>query len=412
MCGTEGLFAMDEQDTNKGFDPARDAFPPGQGIVVTSRKEPAGADLRVVIITDSLRAGGSENQTVLSAGELTRRGVPVTLISYHPANCYADDIRRMGIRFVQVEGPGLPRLVRLRRITRIFREFRPNVVHAFGCGASLYSFLAGRLSRTRHVFGGFRGQAIAPFALRMINRLLWYRSTGWIVNARPVIEPVIRGFGVPRDRIHIVPNGVPLVRFESSLTRQQARESFDLPQDRFIVTAVANLRPVKNHPMLFRAAKKVLARGVPATFVIAGEGLMRGQLEEMARNLGIADHLRLLGTCDRVPDLLRASDLVALTSISEGLPNALLEAGGAGLAVVSSDNGGANEVIVEGETGFIVAQNDDQAMADRLCQLHADTDLRLRLGGAGAHRVRQEFSMEAMGDRLLQVYRKALSIHT
>ena len=374
-------------------------------------KEPADADIRVVIIIDSLRAAGAENQAVLSAGELTRRGVPVALVSYHPQNDYADDIRRLGIHFVQIEGPGLPRLVRLRRIMRILRDFRPDVVHAFGENASVYGFLAGRLTRVRRVFGGLRGQAFGSLSLQLVNRLLWYRSAGWIVNASTVVVPVMRGFGVPRDRIYIVPNGVPPERFESSLTRQQARESFDLPQERFLVVSVANLLPVKNYPMLLRAAGDVLDRGVPATLAIAGEGPMRGQLEEMARHLGIADHVQLLGRCRRVPDLLRAADAAALTSFSEGLPNALLVASGAGLAAVSSDNGGASEVIVEGETGFIVPQNDHRAMADKLCQLYADPDLRLRLGKVATQRVRREFSMEAMGDRLLEVYRNALAAH-
>ena len=359
-------------------------------------------------MSQSLATGGAEGQAVLSACELARRGQDVGIVTYYPGNDYADVIDSAGVKLVQVTQTGPLNLGRVRALVRHFRLVRPDVVHAFSATVSLYALLAGRLARVPAVFGGFRAQLPASRSVRWVNRFLSRSGAGWISNCNCGKDSIVEQFGVAPERVFVVPNGVPSNRIDSSLLRAEARKQFGLDDDGFVVTIVALLKPEKNHFMFLRMARRLIDSGQAATFVLAGDGAMREALQRRTEELSLTGHVRFLGRCGRVPDLLRATDVVVLTSLSEGLPNALLEGSGAGVPCVSTDNGGATDILVEGETGFIVPVDDDEAMTDRVGQLLADESLRARMGQAGRKRVLAMFSPGAVAERLVSVYRRAL----
>src|SRR5262249_50330164 len=150
-------------------------------------------------------------------------------------------------------------------------------------------------------------------------------------------------------------------------------KQYDLPEGARLVTLVANLRhPVKNVPMFLRAAERVLEKYDDVRFVIAGEGEMQADLEATAAQLGIEEFTYFIGRCDDVPALLAASYACVLTSTAEGFSNSILEYMAAGKPVVATDVGGAAEVVVDGETGYLVESNDSETMATRLMELLGD----------------------------------------
>jgi glycosyltransferase involved in cell wall biosynthesis len=110
-----------------------------------------------------------------------------------------------------------------------------------------------------------------------------------------------------------------------------------------------------------------------------------------------------------VPDLLALSEICVLTSDSEGFSNSILEYMAAGKPVVATDVGGATEAIIENETGFLVAPNDDEALAERLCRLFDDHMLCEKMGREGRRRVKERFSMQKQLDRTLAIYERELA---
>lgn len=360
--------------------------------------------MRIAIIIDALVIGGAEWQSVLSAAELIRRGEQVVLVTSYPRNDYAEFIRDRGVRLVAMPSGGRLRAGRVWRLTRYLRDGRFDVVHVFK-GPGYTGRLSARLAGVPRVFAGYRGLTRDGPAARWANRLLARGQPGWIVNSEFLKRAFVDAYGVPPAKVHVVPNAVVAERFESRLTRPEARARFGVgPDDGAVVTILANLRRVKNHAMFLRVAKRLVEGGAAARFLVAGDGPEKDALHRAAADLGVTGCVRFLGTCQEVPDLFRATDVCVLTSVSEGLPNVLIEAASAGVPCVSTDHGGAADVVVDGETGYLVAVDDDEAMAARIAAMLADPPRREQMGRAAREHVARRFSMEALGARLLAVY--------
>jgi glycosyltransferase involved in cell wall biosynthesis len=146
-----------------------------------------------------------------------------------------------------------------------------------------------------------------------------------------------------------------------------------------------------------------------AAFVLAGEGELTGEMRALATELDLASDVFFTGRCERVADLLAISDVCVLSSRAEGFSNSILEYMAAGRAVVATRVGGAGEVVVEGETGYLIEAGDDEQMAARIISLLRDRDGARRMGARGREIVEQRFSCEAQLERTASLYDQLLT---
>jgi glycosyltransferase involved in cell wall biosynthesis len=160
--------------------------------------------------------------------------------------------------------------------------------------------------------------------------------------------------------------------------------------------------------MLLRAAQRVQSEVPEARFVLAGEGELREETQQLAEQLGLKEACLFIGRCASVPDLLAASEICVLSSQAEGFSNSILEYMAAGRPVVATNVGGASEAIVEGETGHLINAGDDRAMAERLISLLRDPQKSRRMGMNGRRVVEQRFSTESRLATTSALYRKFL----
>ena len=184
-------------------------------------------------------------------------------------------------------------------------------------------------------------------------------------------------------------------------------EELGLPPDAPIVAMLSRLNELKGVDDFLHAAARVAVRVPDARFLLIGDGVeMRNgaivksayceALEAAAARLGLADRLVLTGFRLDVPQLLAECAVSVLPSLSEGLSNTLLESMAAGVPVVATNVGGNPEVVQEGRTGFLVAAQNPEALADRICRVLEDRAMAARFGEAGRRRVAEQFSMERM----------------
>ena len=243
-----------------------------------------------------------------------------------------------------------------------------------------------------------------------VERIAFAASSKIVVNSAAVQDHLVTR-GVKADRLELIHNGVDLAVFDAAHPRtDETRRTLDLPPDTRLVTVVANLRHgVKNIPMFLRAADKISRRVSDATFVIAGEGEHKVDLEAMAVQLGIERFVYFIGRCGDVPGLLAASTVCVLPSKAEGFSNSILEYMAAGKPVVVTDVGGAAEAIVDEETGYLVASDDDEAMAERVIELLRDNEKAAKFGAASRERVEAEFSAERQLEKTLDLYQRLLT---
>lgn len=299
-----------------------------------------------------------------------------------------------------------------RRFVSYLKQHNIKIVHSHDFYSNIFGMIGGSLAGVRGRIASKRETTgTRSLAQRTAERGAFRLAHAVVANANAVKEHLI-GLGVPDKKIAIIYNGLDLTRFNLNGDARAALQRLNLEMlcGRPIVTMVANFEyRVKDHPMLLRAAQRVMTEVPEARFVIAGEGRLRAETEKLAGELGLRESYLFIGRCGSVPDLLAASDVCVLSSQAEGFSNSILEYMAAGRAVVATNVGGASEAIVEGETGYLVNAGDDRAMAERLIALLRDPEKRRAMGISGRRRIEQCFSTENRLKSTIALYKQYLN---
>ncbi len=232
----------------------------------------------------------------------------------------------------------------------------------------------------------------------------WSRGrTDGVTAVSEAVRQAALEAGFARD-ICVVSNGIDMARFGTK--DEAARDAAE-----FVWLAVGRLEAVKDYPRLLRAFARVARESQRRVRLeIAGEGAERAQLEAMARELGVAERVRWHGFCEDVCGLYAGADAVVLASRWEGLPVCLMEAGAAGLPVVTTATAGALEVVIPKVTGETVAGEDDASLAEAMRRVMTmSVGERAQMGAAARARVLERFTLERMVVGYARVYREALA---
>jgi glycosyltransferase involved in cell wall biosynthesis len=238
--------------------------------------------------------------------------------------------------------------------------------------------------------------------------LLYNRRVDWVVAISRRIRDVLIAAGVDGERISVIPSGVDVARFRGTedVRVRVRRDEWGARSGEPVVLVVGALVARKGHAVLLRAARSLAARGLRPTCVFCGEGRGRSELEGLAADLGVAGSVRFMGWRSDVAPLLAAADIVVVPSLHEGLGVAALEAGAASRPVIASRTGGLAEVVLDGETGWLVPPDDPDALAAALEAALRDPEEARRRGAAAHARIVQEFQMERMGAATAALYRR------
>jgi glycosyltransferase involved in cell wall biosynthesis len=200
-------------------------------------------------------------------------------------------------------------------------------------------------------------------------------------------------------------NGIRAERFDRDEgTRRSVRDALGL-NNRFVWLAIGRLEEAKDFPNLFQAVDSLVVDYPETLVLVVGRGILRDTLQRLIEDMGLSDHVRLIGERSDIPDVMNACDAYVMSSAWEGLPIVLLEAGAASLPVVATDVGGNNELVLDGKTGFLVPPSDSKRLADRMKHVMDLPDAkRERLGLRGRRHVESTFDMEQILDRWQELY--------
>ena len=345
--------------------------------------------------------GGSERQMIQMAKLLHESGdYQVHIASLSTGGVLRPEVERLQIPVIDFPLTSFydANMVRqMRKFVSYVKQHRIKIVHShdfysniFAMSGSTVAGIRGRIASKRETTG-----TRTP-AQTTVERYAFRLAHAVIANAGAVREQLIEQ-GVRSDKVVVIHNGIDVSRFHQNGTASEALQRLNLAsvQRRPLITMVANFEfRVKDQPMLLRAGQRIKTEVPEALFVFAGEGEFREETQQLAEQLGLTESCLFIGRCASVPDLLAASEICVLSSQAEGFSNSILEYMAAGRAVVATNVGGASEVIVEGETGYLVDARDDQAMAQRIISLLRDPEKSHRMGMNGRRLVEQRFSTE------------------
>lgn len=210
--------------------------------------------------------------------------------------------------------------------------------------------------------------------------------------------------GIDSSRVETVYNGLDLDDWIH--VERPAR-----PADEFVVATLGNIRRVKGHDVLIKAAASVVERFPRVTFRIAGEVLEPDYFEELQsliRSLKLSDHVQFAGGVSDLREYLSATDVFVLPSRSEGFSNAIVEAMACSLPVVATDVGGNAEAVKDGVSGLIVPSDDPAALAAAIIRLLSDLSRAREMGSAGRRMAAERFTTDAMMQQIVRTYARLL----
>ena len=380
--------------------------------------------MRVTHIITRLVVGGAQENTVASVLGLRQKpGVEVYLISgptTGPEGSLESEFAgtpEIFTRVLELVRPihPLKDWLALRRLEKILREQKPDIVHTHSGKAGILGRLAARRAGVPVILHHIHGPSFGPFQGLPANWIFTAAeryaagvTTHFVCSAQAMTRLYLAaGIGRPEMFTRIF-SGFPVEPFANAANDPALRSQLGLAPDAFVIGKIARLAPLKGHEDLFAAFQKLLPQFPRARLLLVGDGRLRPQLEARARTLGLADKViftRLVPPGE-VPRYVGIMDCLAHLSAREALSRALPQALAAGKPVISYDFDGADEICLDGETGFLVRTGDTATVTQRLLQLANEAPLRERLGRRGRQFVRENFAVEQMVDSLYTLYLK------
>ena len=344
---------------------------------------------------------GGQQQVLLTAQGLASRGHRVVVVA-HPDG----ELRRRlpaGLEVVPFAPRNEVDLPAAWQLSRVIGELQPEVVHAHdshgvAVAATALSIASPprrpALVASRRVDFHLNANAFSRWKHKQVNRY---------VAASEAIRAMLIEDGIAPARIVTVHDGIDVGRVAAA-EPLNVREEYWFPPHSPIVGHTGALSPSKGQRFLVDAAAIVVREMPEARFLVLGEGELHDALEHQIRHLHLAQHVVLTGFRADVIGVLKGLDLFVMSSVTEGLGTALLDAMAAGRPIVATRAGGIPEVVVHGETGLLVPPRDAPALAAGILELLRDPERRSRFAAAGFARVRDRFSVDRMVEETLAVY--------
>ncbi|HEY6359535.1 MAG TPA: glycosyltransferase [Vicinamibacterales bacterium] len=291
------------------------------------------------------------------------------------------------------------------RLSRVLKQLQPDVLHAHDphavAMAATALSIAGPTPRPPLVASR---RVEFRIATNSFSRWKYSRVDCFIANSAAIRDRLVAD-GIPHDKTTIVNEGVDVERIVA-MPAANVHAEFYLPTHAPVIGNVAALVPHKGQHHLIEAAALVVREVPDARFVIVGDGELRESLERQIKDKHLERHVFLAGFRTDAIELTKGFDIFAMSSVSEGMCTALVDAMAASKPAVCTAAGGIPEVMVDGRTGFLVAPRDHHAMAERLVLLLNDPALRRRMGAAALQRAREAFTVERMVSGTVAVYER------
>jgi glycosyltransferase involved in cell wall biosynthesis len=359
--------------------------------------------MRVLFVISGLGLGGAERQVVVLSKELARLGHEVSVYVLKSRTTRIDELAGTGVEVVVDEKVQRFDLGVLRRLRRHIRNWCPDIVHGFLYDGNVYSRLAG-WGAPAPVLNAERNDNYAvSLAQRVKYRLTSMLCDGIVANSYAGAEFARRVHGLRKDQVDVVWNGIDLEEIDTRVAgaARPAREIFS-GSDLKRLCLVGTMKPQKDHPLALHVLRRLVDHDPSWRLICVGDEVgIPGYKEELLAErdrLGLEPFVKFVGYRRDVPEIVASSDLLLVTSVHEGFPNAVLEAMACGTAVVTTDYSDVRRILPAEQ---VVAARAERDIADAVVHCYGR---RAELAKAQRRWVEQHATASASAAALLAVY--------
>jgi L-malate glycosyltransferase len=343
--------------------------------------------------TEHFWRGGQEQLLSLMSG-MKRRGHDIWLAAPDQAPL-TERAQRYGVHTQDFSQQSELSPLALRRLREILRSRRFDVIH-FNTPRAI---IAGGLAAMRTSVKRISSRRVNFPLKSFLSRFKYNWLQDGIVTVSDTIRETLLSGGVDPNLISVIYEGVDLEWID-----KQKMPAERLGNGNLVVGTVAHFSPEKGHETLLRAAAGLNSHASKVTFLLVGDGELRGNLNQMSQSLGIADRVLFTGFRSDCEALMKQFDIFCLPSRSEGLSSAILTAMANRLPVVATKVGGIPELVKDGETGLLVQPDQPEQLAGALSHLLDSADLRHRFGQKGRRRIEERFTLSRKLDETERFY--------
>ncbi|MEO8494911.1 MAG: glycosyltransferase family 4 protein [Planctomycetota bacterium] len=384
--------------------------------------------MRIAHVITRMIVGGAQENTLFTCEDLVREYGDDVLLITGPAIGPEGDLLTQGrgeevpIAYV----PALRRAIHPWRdfqsysaIKRILRDFKPDVVHTHSAKGGMLGRLAASSLHIPAIVHTVHGAPFHPYqgrGARELFRQCEKYAAGRchrLVSVADAMTDLMVGAGVaPSEKFTTIYSGMDVEPFlRADEHRERVRTELGFTQEQVVVGKIARLFHLKGHEYVVAAAARAVKVCPQLRFLFVGDGVLRKSLDKMIYEAGLEGHIVFTGLVppSKIPELIGAMDVLVHASLREGLARALPQALIAGKPAISYDIDGAREVVITGETGFLLEPKSIEPMSEAMVQLASDADLRMRLGMEGQRRFTEQFRHQHMTAEIRRVYEELLA---
>jgi glycosyltransferase involved in cell wall biosynthesis len=357
--------------------------------------------IRILYIIDELGPGGAERRLIQLLGRLDEERFEAKVI------LLTDIIHYPEVSELKAEIITLRRRIRFdptiyRRLHGICRKWRPDVIHAWGSLPAVYAGPVARMLRIRFINAMIAG---APRRLNLQQRFRALFSFPFSDIIQSNSHAGLRAYGVSGGKGNVIHNGFDFDRIRQLRDTGSIREELGVRTE-YVVGMVAGFHPLKDYESLVKAAEEVLGLREDVTFVCVGGGT---ELEKTRRMAGFTDRIVFPGERSDVESIVQIFDIGILSTFGEGISNSIMEYMALGKPVIASEGGGTVELVLDGETGFIIPQRSPDVLAEKILLLLNDGEMRAAMGRRGRERIEKEFHIDRMVADHMSLYEEMVS---
>ncbi len=330
--------------------------------------------IKIAFVIDSINSvAGTEKQLIQTMNNLNEDKFDIKLICLRKPSAIFE-VEKSSFEYIELDVPRLfsiKAMIKLLRFVLYLRKEKVDIIQTFFFDAMVFGVFSGKIAGVKTIISSRRdlGFWYTPrllSVLKIVNRF----TTRIVANSFAVKENVIKLEHIDGSKVDVIKNGLNMDLFANTASNSKLYKSLGIPETDKKVGIVANLnRNVKRVDVFIKSASEVQKKLRDVSFLIVGDGYLKGELEELKDRLGLDKKLIFLGYQNNIPLIIKNWDVGIISSDSEGFSNSILEYMASGVPVGATNIGGNSEVVDEGVNGFLIEPGDYNSMAEKICEL-------------------------------------------
>jgi len=364
--------------------------------------------IKVAIIAGQLVVGGAERQLYLWLSTLDKARFDPIVLTLHPGHgdYWEYPIEALGIPLCRIS-QRKNRLLRLAEILNVLRPLQPQLIHGWHLFASAYAGLSARLLGAK-CLGGVRNNYETFISHRLESWIMLHTSDAVVANSEQTANALRQSRNQKRPLVFAVQNAIEDDFLPRDEARNELMKDYHLPADTLWLVSIGRLDPLKRFDWLLSMSANLVRLECNFHTVIIGDGPERQKLEALVNSLGIGDYVTLMGEVPKASRWLKAFDIFVFPSVDEGMPNVIMEAGAAGLPIVTWGLPFCEALLTDRQNALLVEPEKLDAMESAIGMLCQDASLRRRLGQSAREHILNTFSLARFTEEMTQVYQIVL----